>query len=129
MVSGAFGTNPTITIPAQKATKTLTVKTIIHGTGPALGKTDAFVGNYAIYIWSGTSHRLAQSSFTSHEPTLFAGQLLPGLEKALIGEKMGSRVLAVVPPKQAFGTSGNPQAGIKGTDTLVFVVDILGAFS
>src|SRR5690348_14965877 len=67
-VSGAFGKNPAITIPAQKATKTLTVKTIIHGTGPALGKTDAFVGNYAIYIWSGTSHRLAQSSFSQHEP-------------------------------------------------------------
>src|SRR5215467_866613 len=128
-VSGGFGKNPAITIPAQKASKTLKVKTIIHGTGPALGKTDAFVGNYAIYIWSGTAHRLAQSSFKSHEPTLFAGQLLPGLEKALIGQKMGSRVLAVVPPKQAFGTSGNPQAGIKGTDTLVFVVDLIKNFA
>jgi FKBP-type peptidyl-prolyl cis-trans isomerase len=127
-VSGAFGKNPSITIPAKKATKTLTVKTVIHGTGPALGKTDAFVGNYVIYIWSGTSHRLAQSSFQSHEPTLFAGQLLPGLEKALIGQKMGSRVLAVIPPKDAFGTTGNPQVGIKGTDTLVFVVDLIKNF-
>ena len=128
-VSGAFGQNPTIKIPAEKASTSLTVKTLIHGTGPTLTKTQAFVGNYAIYIWSGTSHRLAQSSFTNHEPTLFAGQLLPGLEKALIGEKMGSRVLAVIPPKQAFGTSGNPQAGIKGTDTLVFVVDLIKSFA
>src|SRR5215475_7486652 len=127
-VSGAFGKNPTIAIPAHKAAKTLTVKTVIHGTGPVLGKTDAFVGNYAIYIWSGASHRLAQSSFTMHEPTLFAGQLLPGLEKALIGQKMGSRVLAVIPPKDAFGSSGNPQVGIKGTDTLVFVVDLIKSF-
>jgi len=128
-VSGAFGQAPTINIPAEKASKSLTVKTLIHGTGPTLTKTQAFVGNYAIYIWSGTSHRLAQSSFKSHEPTLFAGQLLPGLEKALIGQKMGSRVLAVVPPKQAFGSSGNPQAGIKGTDTLVFVVDLIKSFA
>ena len=128
-VSGSFGKNPTIAIPAHKAAKTLTVKTIIHGTGPVLGKTDAFVGNYAIYIWSGASHRLAQSSFTMHEPTLFAGQLLPGLEKALIGQKMGSRVLAVIPPKDAFGPSGNPQVGIKGTDTLVFVVDLIKNFA
>src|SRR5438552_16391664 len=127
-VSGAFGKNPTIAIPAAKASKTLTVNTVIHGNGPALGKTDAFVGNYAIYIWSGTSHRLAQSSFTQHEPTLFAGQLLPGLEKALIGQKMGSRVLAVIPPKDAFGASGNAQVGIKGTDTLVFVVDLIKSF-
>src|SRR6266550_5557983 len=108
-VSGAFGKAPSITIPAAKATKALTVKTIIHGTGPVLGKTDAFVGNYAIYIWSGTAHRLAQSSFTAN-PTLFAGQLLPGLEKALIGQKMGSRVLAVIPPKDAFGSTGKTQA-------------------
>jgi len=128
-VSGSFGRAPGVKIPTHKAAGSLTVKTVIKGSGPALGKTDAFIGNYAIYIWSGTSHRLAQSSFASHNPTLFAGQLLPGLEKALIGQKMGSRVLAVIPPKDAFGKTGNPQAGIKGTDTLVFVVDILGAFS
>jgi len=127
-VSGAFGKAPSITIPAQKAAKTLTVKTVIHGTGPVLGKADAFIGNYAIYIWSGTSHRLAQSSFAPPHPTLFAGQLLPGLETALVGKKMGSRVLAVIPPKDAFGASGNPQVGIKGTDTLVFVVDLIKSF-
>jgi len=127
-VSGAFGKTPTITIPAKKAASSLKVKTVIHGTGPALAKTDAFVGNYAIYIWSGTSHKLAQNSFAK-PPTLFAGQLLPGLEKALIGQKMGSRVVAVIPPKDGFGTSGNPQAGIKGTDTLVFVVDLIKNFA
>jgi FKBP-type peptidyl-prolyl cis-trans isomerase len=127
-VTGGFGKAPSITIPAKKAASSLRVKTVIRGTGPALTKTDAFVGNYAIYIWSGTSHRLAQSSFTAH-PTLFAGQLLPGLEKALVGQKMGSRVLAVIPPKEAFGKSGNPQAGIKGTDTLVFVVDLIKNFA
>jgi FKBP-type peptidyl-prolyl cis-trans isomerase len=127
-VSGAFDQNPSIKIPAQKAGSGLTVKTLIHGTGPVLGRTDSFVGNYAIYIWSGTAHRLAQSSFTAHRPTLFAGRLLPGLETALIGQKMGSRVLAVIPPKQGFGKSGNPQAGVKGSDTLVFVVDMLKDF-
>ena len=106
------------------------MQTLVHGTGPALGRTDAFVGNYAIYLWSGTSHKLLQSTFkTGGKPTLFSGTLLPGLETALIGQKMGSRVLAVIPPKEGFGTSGNSQAGIKGTDTLVFVVDMLKDFS
>jgi peptidylprolyl isomerase len=128
-VSGAFGQAPTIKIPAEKASSSLTVKTLIHGNGATLTKTQAFVGNYVIYIWSGTSHRLAQSSFTSHQPTLFPPQLLPGLVKALVGQKMGSRVLVVIPPKQAFGTKGNPQAGIKGTDTLVFVIDLIKNFA
>jgi peptidylprolyl isomerase len=129
-VSGSFGKAPAVTIPAAKADSKLDVQTLVHGSGPALGHTDAFVGNYAIYLWSGTSHKLLQSTFkTGGKPTLFSGTLLPGLETALIGKKMGSRVLAVIPPKEGFGTSGNSQAGIKGTDTLVFVVDMIKDFS
>ena len=129
-VSGTFGKAPDVTIPAQKADSKLDVKTLVHGSGPVLGRTDAFVGNYAIYLWSGTSHKLLQSTFKAGAtPTLFSGTLLPGLETALIGQKMGSRVLAVIPPKDGFGTSGNSQAGIKGTDTLVFVVDMIKDFS
>jgi peptidylprolyl isomerase len=127
-VTGGFGQAPVVKIPATKAGTSLTVKTLVNGSGPALAKTDAFVGNYAIYLWSGTSHKLLQSTFTTKSPTLFAGQLLPGLETALIGKKVGSRVLAVIPPKDGFGTKGNSQAGIKGTDTLVFVVDVLKGF-
>jgi FKBP-type peptidyl-prolyl cis-trans isomerase len=129
-VSGSFGKAPDVNIPAQKAGSKLTVKTLVHGSGPLLGRTDAFVGNYAIYLWSGTSHKLLQSTFKSGgKPTLFSGTLLPGLETALVGQTMGSRVLAVIPPKEGFGTSGDAQAGIKGTDTLVFVVDMIKDFA
>jgi len=129
-VNGTFGKTPAVIIPAQKAASKLTVKTLVHGSGQPLTKTDAFVGNYAIYLWSGTSHKLLQSTFKAGgKPTLFSGTLLPGLETALIGQKMGSRVLAVIPPKEGFGTSGDSRAGIKGTDTLVFVVDMIKDFS
>jgi peptidylprolyl isomerase len=132
-VSGTFGKPPVVKIPPRKAGRSLTVKTLVEGHGPALSKTDSFVGNYAIYLWSGTSHKLLQSTFPSktapEHPTLFAGTLLPGLETALLGKPMGSRVLAVIPPKDGFGTKGNPQAGIKGTDTLVFVVDMIQDFA
>ena len=129
-VSGTFGKPPAVNIPAQKAGSKLTVKTLVHGSGASLARSDAFIGNYAIYLWSGTSHKLLQSTFkTGGKPTLFAGSLLPGLESALVGQKMGSRVLAVIPPKEGFGTSGDAQAGIKGTDTLVFVVDMIKDFA
>jgi FKBP-type peptidyl-prolyl cis-trans isomerase len=128
-VTGGFGTSPVVKIPAEKPSSSLKVITVVHGTGQPLTKTDAFVGNFAIYVWSGTSHRLLQSTFKTGTPTLFPGQLLPGLETALVGQKMGSRVVAVIPPKQGFGTSGDPSAGIKGTDTLVFVVDMLKDFA
>ncbi len=128
-VKGQFGQSPTVTIPNATAGKSLVVKTLIKGTGPALTKTDAFVGNYAVYIWSGTSHKLAESTFATKSPAPFSGQLLPGLESALQGKPMGSRVLAVIPPAQGYGKTGNSQAGVTAKDTLVFVVDMIKEFA
>ena len=53
--------------------------------------------------------------------------MIPGWNKGLVGQTVGSRVLLVIPPSDAYGSAGQWQAGIKGTDTLVFVVDIIGA--
>jgi FKBP-type peptidyl-prolyl cis-trans isomerase len=128
-VSGSFGKSPTITIPNQTAGSNLTVKTLIKGSGPALSKSDAFVGNYAVYIWSGKTHKLAQSTFQTKTPQLFSGTLLPGLETALQGKTMGSRVLAVIPPKDGYGKTGNSSAGVSATDTLVFVIDMIKEFA
>src|SRR5436309_8834265 len=107
-VTGAFGQKPSVRIPDQKADGRLDVRTVIHGHGPALTGTDALVGNYAVYIWSGTSHKLAQSTYST-VPALFAGRLLPGLQAALRNQRIGSRVLAVIPPKDGYGSQGNTQ--------------------
>jgi peptidylprolyl isomerase len=122
--TGSFGAAPTVKIPAEKASSDLYFKTEVHGTGPALAKSDSFLTNYSVYIWSGTTHKLALSTYTA-TPQVLAATLLPGLSKALDGQKMGSRVLVVLPPKYGFGSAGNPQAGVTGTDTLVFVVDMI----
>jgi FKBP-type peptidyl-prolyl cis-trans isomerase len=126
-VKGSFDKEPTVTIPAAKAPATLDVKTLYHGSGPTITTTDAIVGNYVVYIWSGTTHKLAQSTYTSL-PALFAGRLLPGLQAALRNQKVGSRVLAVIPPKDGYGKQGNASGGVKPTDTLVFVIDLLKAY-
>ncbi len=127
-VSGQFGTIPKVNIPKETAGKSLAVKTLVKGTGPALTKSDAFVGNYAVYIWNGKTSKLAESTFATKSPALFSGQLLPGLETALQGRTMGSRVLAVIPPAQGYGKTGNSQAGVTAKDTLVFVVDMIKEF-
>src|SRR5208282_5914507 len=122
--AGSFGATPAVKIPAQKAASDLYVKTEVHGTGQALAKNDAFLANYAVYIWSGTTHKLVLSTYAA-TPQVLTSALLPGLDTALEGKKMGSRVLAVLPPKYGYGASGNPQVGVTGTDTLVFVVDMI----
>jgi FKBP-type peptidyl-prolyl cis-trans isomerase len=86
------------------------------------------IGNYVSYDWSGATHKSLGSSFGQGTPALFVGQLLPGLEKALLGQKVGSRVVAVMPPAEGFGSAGNPQEHIGADDSLVFVVDINSSF-
>lgn len=126
--TGSFGKAPDVKIPKAKASSDLQFKTLIQGTGPAITSSDEFVGNYVVYAWDGTSNSLKGSTYTS-VPTLFTNPLLTGLQKAVDGQKVGSRVLAVVPPKDGFGTSGNTSAGITGTTTLVFVIDVIKAYS
>jgi FKBP-type peptidyl-prolyl cis-trans isomerase len=126
--TGSFGAAPKVSIPKAKPGSDLQVKTLIQGSGAALTKTDALAANFVLYFWDGKTSSLKASTYTSN-PTVIGGTMLPGLESALIGKKVGSRVLAVIPPADAYGTSGNSQLGITGTTTLVFVIDVLKSYS
>ena len=126
--TGTFGKAPTVSIPKAKPGAKLEVKTLIRGTGSTLTKADAMAANFVLYFWSGTTSSLKANTFTS-SPTVIGGTMLPGLETALIGQKVGSRVLAVIPPADGYGTTGNSQLGITATTTLVFVIDVLKSYS
>src|SRR5258708_4898867 len=129
-VSGAAGTAPTVKIPAKKASSNLVTKTLIKGTGTTLTAQDSYLAKFEVYDWTGKASKLLYSSYTA-SPQVFPvtmGTTLSGLQSALKGQQVGSRVLAVLPPKFGYGTAGNPQIGIKPTDTIVWVVDVLQAF-
>jgi len=126
--TGTFGTAPKVDIPKAKPGNSLTVRTLIQGTGTTLTKSDAMAANFVLYFWTGTTSALKANTFTS-SPTVIGGTMLPGLESALVGKKVGSRILAVIPPAQGYGTSGNSQLGITGSTTLVFVIDVLKSYS
>ena len=117
-----------MTIPDAKASGSLYTKTVIQGTGAKLTTSQSLLGDFALYVWSGKTHKLIGSTYSEGVPTLFTGTLLPGLQTALIGQKVGSRVLAVIPPKDAFGTAGNSSIGVGPNDTVVFVIDMLKSF-
>ena len=127
-VTGTFNKAPKVTIPKQTGTGPLLTKTVIQGTGSTFSSTDGMIGNYVAYDWSGKTSKLLGSSYSQGTPSLFVGSLLPGLETALVGQKLGSRVLAVIPPKDAFGSTGNSTEGIGANDTLVFVIDMISTF-
>jgi peptidylprolyl isomerase len=128
-VTGDFGSTPTVTIPDSDAPAKLTEDTLVQGKGAAVAAGDTLVANYVGETWA--NKKVFDSSFSRGEPAGFVigkGQVIPGWDKTLVGEKLGSRVLLTIPPADGYGTGGNSQAGISGTDTLVFVVDLVAAY-
>ena len=122
--------DPKVTIPAGKQPPAAAVyKPVIVGKGAPVTKGQTLVVQYEGLIWR--TGQIFDSSF-SKSKSVFAtpigvGAVVPGWDEGLIGQTIGSRVLLVVPPDKGYGTAGQPAAGIQGTDTMVFVVDILDA--
>lgn len=125
---GSFGAAPSVTIPKEKPGTGLAVKTLIQGNGAAIKKSDLVLSNFTLYLWKGTTNKLVDSTY-QFTPQVLPASLLPGISTALTGKKLGSRVLAVLPPKEGYGSSGNSQLGVSGSDTLVFVMDLIQRYS
>ena len=124
---GADGT-PTVTVPTATAPPRLIVQTLITGTGPVVTTGQTITVHYTGVIWA--SGKQFDSSWKRGSPTDFAigtRQVIAGWDEGLVGQTVGSQVLLVVPPDKGYGANGQASAGIKGTDTLVFVIDILDA--
>jgi FKBP-type peptidyl-prolyl cis-trans isomerase len=128
-VSGAFNQAPKVKIPHQAPSGKLAYSTPIKGTGSPLTSGDVTLANVAIYKWSGKTSTLLDSTFTSGPQLIPASLGLSGLTTALKGSTLGSRILAVLPPKYAYGSQGNSSLNVKGTDTLVWVIDLLQQYA
>ncbi|MET8943659.1 FKBP-type peptidyl-prolyl cis-trans isomerase [Streptomyces sp. NPDC004542] len=125
-----FGEKPTVAKGTGEPSKNLAVRTVIAGNGRTVAENDFVVANYLGQIWA--TAKVFDNSYDRKAPLvmqLAQGSLIDGWRYALAGRKAGSRVVMAVPPALGYGTSGNPDAGIKGTDTLVFVVDLVDSFN
>ncbi len=112
---------------ANSPSKNLLDTTLIKGEGPVVKKGQTIAVDYLGQVYE--AKKPFDESF-SKEPATFpigVGQVVKGWDKALVGKTVGSRVILSIPPADGYGEKGNESAGIKGTDTLFFVVDILGA--
>jgi len=129
-VSGAYGTSPTVVVPTTAAPASLTQQTLAQGTGTAVASGDTVVANYVGQTWAQKNGKanVFDSSFTRGAPAAFViglGQVIPGWDKTLLGKNLGSRVVLTIPPSDGYGSAGQSSAGITGTDTLVFVIDLV----
>ena len=125
--SGAFGEKPTLTFPAGNPVPSLQRVILSEGTGPVTAKGDWLITNYLGQVWGGEVFDNSYDRGTTSAFQIGAGKVVPGWDTALVGVPVGSRVMLSLPPADGYGPAGNSGAGIKGTDTLVFVVDIVDA--
>jgi peptidylprolyl isomerase len=98
------------------------------GTGPTIKAGQTVFARYLGQVYGGK--KPFDQNFDAAQPTPFQigiGAVVAGWDKVLVGKHVGSEVVMAIPPKYGYGKQGSPQVGIKGTDTLYFVVEIVGA--
>src|SRR6266481_2721110 len=70
--SGAFDKTPKVTIPKAKPGNSLTIRTLIQGSGTTLTKSEALAANFVLYFWQGTTSSLKANTYTG-SPTVIGG--------------------------------------------------------
>ncbi|MEI7029544.1 FKBP-type peptidyl-prolyl cis-trans isomerase [Streptomyces pratensis] len=119
----ADGKAPAVTIPKSDPPEKLVSSYVLESDGEAVEESDSVVVNYVGLLWKG-SKEFDNTYAQGKTQTFPLSQVtLKGLKSGLTGKKVGSRVLLVIPPDQAFGDQ--EQQAVPKNSTLVFAVDIL----
>jgi FKBP-type peptidyl-prolyl cis-trans isomerase len=115
---------PTVTVPETDPPTELAVEVLKKGDGATVADGGTVTVQYAGVIWA--TGEVFDQSWGGGGPTSFStSEVIAGFGQGLVGQTVGSQVVIVIPPDLGYGDTGNETAGITGTDTLVFVVDIL----
>ena len=119
------GENPKLSVGKDFTAKSTEARVVTKGAGEELADGDSVKVNYVAV--NGRTGKQFDNSFTSKSPltlTLDETSALPGFLKGLSGQKVGSRVLVAIPPKDGFGQA-RTELGIKADDTMLFLFDIV----
>ena len=128
-VTRAKNGKPSIDMNGQGAVDSLVSQTLVKGTGKEVTDKNTVVVKYTGWLTDGTQFDSSWDKNTTLEADMYSGGqhgVIEGWQKGLIGQTVGSQVLLVVPPDQAYGNK--KQGSIPANSTLVFVVDILAAY-
>ena len=98
------------------------------GDGPPVQENTTVLVDYVGV--NGNTGKQFDSSWERGGPQTFPlvrDQMIAGFITGLVGQRVGSDLLIAMPPADAYGPQGNPQASISGTDTLLFAVHVVAA--
>nr|WP_301952357.1 FKBP-type peptidyl-prolyl cis-trans isomerase [Rathayibacter sp. VKM Ac-2857] len=119
---------PGLAKPSGDAPTKLEIAQLKKGDGAVVEDGDTVVVQYTGWLWA--DGKIFDSSWQKGAPATFVategqGGVIPGFAKALIGQPVGSQVIAIIPPEDGYGDTP-PQGGqIAADSTLVFVADVL----
>lgn len=123
--SSGFGVEPTDVVMPELPLESSRYADIIEGSGEPADVGDTLTVDY-VYFTSSTGEQV-DSSFRRDEPWTFVlgvGEVIPGLDRGLIGVKAGGRRQIDIVPELAYGDTG--VEGVIGADeTLTFVIDVV----
>ena len=116
---------PTITVPDEEPPAEVQIADLKLGEGATVESGDTVFVQYRGVKWSdGTEF---DSSWSRGAPAQFETTgVVAGFQQALEGQTVGSQVLVVIPPAAGYGEGEINDQDLTG-ETLVFVIDILGA--
>jgi peptidylprolyl isomerase len=120
---------PGVNVPTTAPPSQLKIAVLKAGSGAKVREGDEVVTNYTGILWK--ERTVFDSTWTSGQPaTLKASYgkngVVAGFASAIIGQRVGSQVLVIVPPDKGYGAKGSGDGTIPGNATLIFVIDILG---
>ena len=115
---------PTVTIGKATKPTSLVTQPLIKGDGAKVSASDVIQVKYRTWAWSTGS--LIEDGYSGSAVTGQMSGVIEGWKKGLAGQTVGSRVMLIVPPAQAY-PNGNATPAIDKGETLVYVVDILFA--
>ena len=117
---GADGAAPTVTLPATPPPAEYQLKVLEEGDGDEVQSGDNVTLHYQGTSWD-TGEVFDQSY--GGEPAQFAtDQVIQGFGAALVGQKVGTKLIVTIPPQYAYGT--DTAASELAGQTLVFLVEI-----
>ncbi len=119
----ALKTKPKVVVPSGPPPKTLVVKDLIKGTGPAATPTSTVTVNYVGVLYKGGKE--FDSSWKRGTTASFPlSGVIQGWQQGIPGMKVGGRRELIVPASLAY--KNHAQSGIPANSTLVFVIDLHG---
>jgi FKBP-type peptidyl-prolyl cis-trans isomerase len=121
-VTFAADGKPTLKLPGGKEPADLLLKVLKPGDGDVVKAGDTVTLDYQGTNWR--TGKIFDESYGKQPASFATDQVVEGFGAALVGQKVGTRLVVSIPPKYGYGETGNEQAGIKGTDTIVFVLEI-----